>query len=78
MTEKRYKILEKIMLDFPTPQDQSTEYILPEDNALIIVENKMVYLLCKGKKRETINHHSLIGIYEKEGLIREENSKKAG
>ena len=72
--ERKYKILEAIVLDFNTSQDQYSALYEPDDNAQVIVDGSDVYLLYGGRKRLTINVTDLIDLYVKRGSVKEINN----
>ncbi len=70
--EKKYKILETVMLDFNTFQDQYSALFDADDKAQIIVNGSDVYLSYDGKRKLTINGPDLIDLYVKRGAVVEE------
>ena len=71
MTEKRYAIVGKVLLNFMTHQDQGSVIFYPEDNAELIVDGHDIYLLYEGEKRETIDGLNLIVHSVETGALRE-------
>ena len=69
--EKRYEILETILLNFITRNDQHSALFHPEDDAQVIVDGYEVYLSYQGKKYSTIDGPDLIDLYIKRGAVRE-------
>ena len=70
--ERKYKILETIVLDFNTSQDQYSALFDADDKYQIMVNGSDVYLLYEGRKKLTINGTDLIELYVKRGALVEE------
>ena len=70
--ERKYKILETIMLDFTTPQDQYSALFDAGDKSQVIVNGSDVYLFYEGQRKLTINGPDLVELYVKRGALVEE------
>jgi hypothetical protein len=69
--EKKYEILETILLNFNSLHNQYSTLFQPEDDAQVIVDGSEVYLFYKGKRYSTIDGPDLIDLYIERGAVRE-------
>jgi maltodextrin utilization protein YvdJ len=70
MGETKYEILEDIILNFTTHNDQQGVILGSEDEGYILVDNNEVYFVQKDKKYLTIDYPKLITNYESDGKVR--------